>query len=98
MKISRSPVEFEWDKGNRNKNFIKHSVTDGECEEVFFDFNKKILKDVYHSAKEQRYIILGKTRFERILFVVCTIRKNKIRIISARDGNKKERRLYEKTA
>ncbi|MFX0195841.1 MAG: BrnT family toxin [Candidatus Hodarchaeota archaeon] len=38
--------------------------------------------------------MLGKTDNERLLFVVFTIRSNKIRVISARDMNRKERRLY----
>jgi len=95
MRIFQTPLEFEWDKGNKGKNFIKHQVTDGECEEVFFDGRKKILRDVLHSGKERRYILIGATRIQRLLFLVFTARKNKIRIISARDINKKERNLYE---
>ena len=87
--------KFDWDEGNTGKNWEKHRVSDQECEEVFFDENKIILKDVFHSEKEGRFIILGKTKKNRLLFVVFTKRSNKIRIISARDVNKKERRLYE---
>jgi len=94
----KEPVEFIWDKGNRDKNWIKHKVTDRECEEVFFDEKKKIYKDKIHSVSEERFILLGKTKRERLLFVVFTIRNKKIRIISARDINKKERRIYEKEA
>ncbi|HIE24125.1 MAG TPA: BrnT family toxin, partial [Candidatus Korarchaeota archaeon] len=53
--------------------------------------------DKLHSKEEERFILLGKTKKERVLFVVFTIRNDKIRIISVRDINKKERRLYEKT-
>lgn len=95
MKIIQEMFEFEWDEWNKEKNFKKHGVTDGECEEAFFDIKKKILRDVLHSDKEERYIVLGKTKRERLLFVVFTIRGNKIRIISARDLNKKEVCLYE---
>ena len=76
---------------------MKHQVTNRECEEVFFDKNKKISKDVLHSNKEKRYILLGKTKKDRLLFIIFTIREKKIRIVSARDINKKEVRLYEKT-
>jgi len=55
-------------------------------------------KDKLHSKKEQRFIILGKTKNKRLLYTVFTIRNNEIRIISARDINKKERKLYEKKA
>lgn len=95
MNIWHNIHGFEWDSGNSNKNWLKHGVANSEAEEVFFDDNKAMLHDELHSGKESRYIILGKTKKERILFVVFTIRKNKIRIISARDCNKKEEGLYE---
>ena len=88
-------TEFEWNKGNRDKNLEMHGVSDEECEEIFFDSKKKILKDAIHSINEERYILIGQTKLKRILFLVFTIRKNKIRVISARDLNKKEKHLYE---
>lgn len=95
MKILKKPLEFEWNQGNRGKNLISHGVTDEECEEIFFDERKKILTDIFHSNKEARYVLLGRTKKLRLLFAVFTLRKNKIRIISARDLNKKEYYLYE---
>ena len=94
MKVFREPIEFEWDKGNIDKNLIVHSVRNEECEEVFFDPSKRVLRDSVHSDKGKRYIILGKTKRQRILFIVFTIRKKKVRVISARDLNKKEKHLY----
>ena len=96
MVVIKEPFVFEWDKGNKDKNWLKHKVQNVECEEVFFDVNKKILKDKLHSKKEKRYILLGETKKFRALFIVFTIRNKKIRIISARDLNNKERRIYEK--
>lgn len=96
MKIFRRYLEFEWDKGNVGKNFRLHNVSDGECEEIFFDPKKKIAKDIFHSGKEVRYILLGITSKRRLLFLIFTIRKGCIRVISARDINKKEKYLYEK--
>jgi hypothetical protein len=87
---------FDWDEANKSKNFIKHHVKTNECEEVFFDPRKVMFNDQLHSAKESRFIILGKTKKKRLLFIVFTIRNKKIRIISARDTDIKERRLYEK--
>lgn len=95
MKVIRKAIEFEWDQGNKGKNFKKHKVTDEECEEVFFDPGKKILRDSIHSGHEKRYIVLGETKKERLLFAVFTIRRGKIRVISGRDLNKKEKHLYE---
>ena len=98
MKTVRKIIGFEWDAHNRDKNLAKHRVTNEECEEVFFDERKNILKDLLHSGTEKRYIVIGSTKESRVLFVVFTIRNTKIRVISARDLNKKERHLYEKEA
>lgn len=89
-------TEFNWDRWNTNKNWEKHQVKNQECEEAFFDSKKKLLKDVLHSDREERYILLGQTKLKRLLFIVFAVRKNKIRVISARDINKKEKYLYEK--
>jgi len=94
--VHTKPIEFVWDKGNKDKNWLKHKVTNEECEEVFFDEDKKISKDKLHSGKEERFILLGKTKRGRILYTVFTTRNKEIRIISARDINRKEKKLYEK--
>lgn len=97
MSALPTPIRFQWDKGNDNRNLKKHGVSNSEAEEVFFDENKKNLQDPLHSKREKRYILLGKTQNQRCLFVIFTIRQNLIRIISARDLNKKEYPLYEKS-
>lgn len=97
MKVDKSVLEFEWDEGNIGKN-KKHKVEDKEAEEVFIDPNKKIFKDHLHSNGEERFRIVGRTKKERLLFIAFTLRKRKIRIISARNINKKEVYLYEETA
>ncbi len=86
---------FEWDEGNRDKNEKKHGVTMFECEQVFAH-NALVFPDVLHSNVEQRYFALGETRGGRSLFVSFTIRSAFIRVISARDMSKKERRIYVK--
>lgn len=96
MRVLQDVLGFEWDDGNRGKNLKKHGVTDGESEEVFFDPEKKILKDLPHSEIEERYILIGKTKQGRTLFTVFTFRKNKVRIISSRRISKREQKLYEK--
>jgi uncharacterized DUF497 family protein len=96
MKTSKSIFEFEWDKGNIEKN-KKHKVEDREVEEIFFDEGKVVLKDKIHSGAEERFIILGVTKKKRLLYIAFTKRSKRIRIISARDINKKEKHLYEET-
>ncbi|HEY1644925.1 MAG TPA: BrnT family toxin [Candidatus Saccharimonadales bacterium] len=97
MKVNLKASQFDWDSGNRDKNKSKHAVDDWECEEVFIDTKKVILKDTLHSGHEKRFIMLGKTRHARLLYLVFTIRNDKVRVISARDVTKrKEIEIYEK--
>ena len=86
---------FLWDEGNLEKNWIKHKVTRLECEEIFFNLPLVISDDLKHSNIEKRYYALGKSKTERFLFISFTIRNNFIRVISARNMNRKERKIYE---
>ena len=88
------PIAFEWDAGNQIKK-EKHQVRATEAEESFFDPRKKWFPDPRHSDRETRLILLGKTVRGRILFIVFTMRVGRVRIISARDLNARERKLYE---
>lgn len=88
------PLEFEWDAGNTTKSLLKHSVSNQEAEDAFFNFNI-ILKDQRHSGSENRLGMYGQTNSGKILFVAFTIRGQRVRIISARPADKKERKLYE---
>ncbi len=85
---------FEWDKANVDKNRRKHNVSPAECEQVFFNQPLIVADDAEHSQQENRYYVLGRTDNGRLLFIVFTIRKNLIRVISARDMSHKERRFY----
>lgn len=97
MEIFKDPIEFEWDKGNKDKNFKAHGVTNEECEEIFFDPHKRIVNKIFHQGREERYILIGATKERRILFIAFTIRRKKIRVISARGLSRKERKLYEES-
>ncbi|MEW6141369.1 MAG: BrnT family toxin [Thermodesulfobacteriota bacterium] len=85
---------FDWDKGNADKNWIRHTVSRLECEQVFFNLPLVVGDDSKHSKIESRYFALGHTDKGRWLFVVFTVRGDRIRVISARDMNRKERRIY----
>ncbi len=85
---------FDWDRGNINKNWISHKVSPNECEEIFFNHPLLVTDDHQHSIIEKRYYSLGHTNKNRLLTVVFTIRKNMVRIISARDMSIKEREVY----
>jgi len=86
---------FDWDENNREKNWEKHQVLAGECEEVFFNLPLLLQADSAHSQNEPRYFVLGHTIAGRYLFIAFTVREDKIRVISARDMSKKERKIYE---
>jgi len=86
---------FEWDKGNVDKSHQKHGIIPKESEEVFLDANLQIIRDIKHSQKESRFIVIGKSFKKKVLFVAFTLRKNRVRVVSARLANKKERRNYE---
>ncbi len=94
-KILQECTGFEWDDGNKNKNWIKHKVSNSECEQIFFNHPLIVHVDDKHSNFEDRYYALGITDLGRKLFVVFTLRDKKIRIISARDMGRKERKIYE---
>ena len=86
---------FQWDRGNIDKNLIKHNVENWECEQVFFNRPLLVLDDPKHSVSEKRWAVFGKTDADRFLVVMFTKRNNLIRIISARDMNKRERKYYD---
>jgi len=85
---------FEWDDGNSGKNWHLHRVSDGECEDVFFNVPLVIASDKKHSMAETRYFALGRTDANRWLFIAFSVRNKLIRVISARDMTKSEKRKY----
>ncbi|OGY87431.1 MAG: hypothetical protein A2233_00760 [Candidatus Kerfeldbacteria bacterium RIFOXYA2_FULL_38_24] len=87
-------TQFDWDSGNRDKNFQKHGVSYIECEEIFFNLPLLMLDDKKHSKTEKRFYALGNTNQNRLLFIAFTVRKNKLRVISARNMSNKEKKYY----
>lgn len=90
-------IGFNWDEGNSKKSRLKHSVSQSESEELFFNQPLLVLEDTKHSAKEARYHALGVTNTGRRLHITFTLRNagTLIRVISARDMHRKEREVYE---
>jgi uncharacterized DUF497 family protein len=86
---------FQWDKGNSLKSWLKHRVTEGEAEQVFFHEPLLLLVDDKHSQVETRFRAMGYTDKNRCLYIVFMVRDNLIRVISARNMNKRERVIYE---
>ena len=84
---------FEWDDANTHKIWDKHGVAPTECEQVCFRRPLVVAADVGRSDDEERYYALGRTDLGRRLFVVFTLRGERIRVISARDMSRREREV-----
>jgi len=95
MKALPKLLSFEWDAGNIDKSWEKHLISSNVAEEPFGDKNLLTFPDPTHSSIETRYHLIGKTTLNNTLFITYTLRKDKIRIISARVANKNERKFYE---
>ncbi len=88
-------MEFEWDKNKEEKNLKKHGVSFNEAATVFGDPLALTFDDPDHSVNEERLLTFGISRFNRYLIVSHTERMGKMRIISAREMLKSERKIYE---
>ena len=89
-------MDFEWDENKNERNWEKHRVDFADAIHIFLDEDRLEREDTRNNYGESRFQTVGKTE-EGILFVIYTMRKqNKIRIISARRANSRERQSYEK--
>jgi uncharacterized DUF497 family protein len=88
-------LDFEWDNAKASDNYAKHAVSFEAAERAFNDpFAIEWLDDRFDYG-EDRYNLLGMVE-GRLLFVAYTLRKDVIRIISARGAEPNERRRYYK--
>ncbi len=90
---------FSWDGRKARVNYEKHGVTFEEAATVFADPSGLDWTDPEHSREERRYKRLGRSLASRILLIVYTVRRTpdaqeRIRIISARQASRKERKAY----
>ena len=90
---------FDWDEGNTRKSEEKHAVRQSEAEQVFFNQPLLVVRDDTHSQGEPRYHALGVTDDRRQLHITFTLRRagSLIRVISARNMHRKERKIYEQS-
>ena len=89
--------EFEWDQAKAGANLAKHGVSFEEATDVFADPLNVLMLDPTHSAGEQRYLLLGQSRKQRLLVIAFAERPPRTRLISARLATKRERQRYEET-
>ena len=89
---------FQWDDTKAARNYAKHGVTFEAARGVFEDVFAIEQIDDRQNYGEERSTILGMAH-GRLLFVVCTMRNNSIRIIPARTAESyEEREYYEENA
>ena len=91
IKLSHS--QFEWDSNKNKNNRKKHHIDFEDARDVF---NSPIIikEDNRKDYGEIREIGIGKLNKNIIVVIIFTIRNNKVRLISARMANKKERKKY----
>jgi len=82
-----------WDRGHIDKNLIKHNVKNRECKQVFYNRPLLVLDDAKNSVSERRWAAFGQTDADRLLVVMFPGRNGLIRMISARDMNRRERKF-----
>lgn len=97
MLVLERIVGFDWDDGNARKSSDKHGVSRADAEQLFFKEPLILAPDVAHSTVEPRYHALGRTDAGRALHVTFTLRMDgtRLRVISARDMSRQERRIYD---
>ena len=93
-------MRFEWDEAKNRSNQVKHGISVEAAAESILDPNVVLIQDRFVDG-EQRWHAIGATREWAVLLVVHVhCRENEhgqeevIRIISAREANKRERRVY----
>jgi uncharacterized DUF497 family protein len=88
-------MEFEWDEAKAVANENKHGVDFTEAMTVFADPLSLTGYDPDHSDDEDRYLTMGYSAEGRLLIISHTDRGDVIRIISAREASRAERKDYE---
>lgn len=89
-------ITFEWDHHKNQLNQRKHKISFEEAQTVFYDAEALVIADPEHSQEEERFIILGLSRWANLLVVCHCYRESEtaIRIISARKATRTETRQY----
>lgn len=88
-------MEFEWDPDKADVNVDKHGVSFPEAAAIFGDPLAITYFDPQHSDDEDRFLTFGHSTDGRLLVVSHTDRGDRIRIISARETTRRERKQYE---
>lgn len=90
-------INFEWDENKNDINKRKHKVSFEEAQTVFYDDHAIVFDDPDHSIGEERFLIIGCTKTDKVCIVSHCYRDKGhiIRIISARKATKSEKKVYQ---
>jgi uncharacterized DUF497 family protein len=88
-------VEFEWDAAKAAANLLKHDVSFEDALTIFGDALASTIPDPDHSIGEERFVTVGLAASQRLIVVCHTEQQNRIRLISGRPANRRERKTYE---
>lgn len=86
---------FEWDSNKAEQNLEKHEVSFFDAAEAYEDPFFQMADDDLGDYGEDRERIIGVSQSKTLLLVVYVERTPRIRIISAREANRSERKVYE---
>ena len=91
--------KFEWDEDKNESNEMKHFISFENAVSVFDDPNAVYIYDEEHSVSDERFVIIGRNKWLKILSVCHCYRDNNnvIRLISAREATKRENVIYRGT-
>jgi len=84
-------MDFEWDEANI-AHIARHGITPEECEEAYR--NGPLVIEALERSRERRRLCLGETNAARLLTLVITERKGKIRFVTAHPMHSKQRKIY----
>ena len=87
---------YEWNSGKAAQNERKHGVSFEEAITVFLDPLAVTFDDPDHSIGERRFITIGTSTSQRLLFVAhADIDEDRVRMISARATTRHETHAYQ---
>ena len=84
-------MEFDWDSGNV-KHIARHGIAQKEAEEAVLI--EPLEADVQPHGNEPRILCFGRTQSGRLLTVLYTERRGKIRVVTAYEMTKQQQRMY----
>ena len=94
--LQTDKFEFEWDSGNLTKSHKKHGVSTEDVESLFeLKLAATIGRQSSPEVEEERLCAVGPSTDGRMISVVFTLRDGRVRPISSRIANRKEKKLYE---